>query len=123
MKELILEANLKNLDTVIDFVSVELESNNFPAIIRDQIAIAAEEVFVNIANYAYTPETGTVRLCIEISTGELRMTFQDSGKPYNPLDKLEPDFTLPVKDRPIGGLGIFMVKKLWIRYNTDMKTV
>ena len=103
-----------NIDTVIYFVFAELESKNFDENLQNQIAVATEEIFVNIANYAYAPQTGTVRLCVEVSqgSGELRITFEDSGKPYNPLDNPEPDLSLPVEERSIGGLGVFMVKNI-----------
>ena len=112
MKELAVDAVLGNIDRVIDFIIEELERNNLTDIMLNEIAIAAEEVFTNIANYAYTEETGKVRLCVDINDNELRITFEDSGKPYNPLDTPEPDITLSAKERPIGGLGIFMVKKI-----------
>ena len=112
MKELILDAVLENIDTVIDFVCTALASCNVNDSIQNELAVAAEEVFVNISNYAYAPQTGTVRLCIEVTDGQVRMRFEDSGNPYNPLDRLDPDLTLPVDERPIGGLGIFMVKNI-----------
>jgi len=78
-----------------------------------QMDVAVEEIFVNIANYAYAPGVGQARIRIEI-TGEPRMvqvTFIDSGVPYDPLAKPDPDVTLSAEERQIGGLGIFMVKK------------
>ena len=112
MKEIVLDATLENIDTMIDFVCAELESTNTADVMQNQIAVAAEEIFTNIANYAYTSTAGTVRLCIDVVCGELRITFEDSGKPYNPLDKPEPELALPINERPIGGLGVFMVKKI-----------
>jgi anti-sigma regulatory factor (Ser/Thr protein kinase) len=72
-----------------------------------------EEVYVNIAHYAYNPEIGgvTIRVQIEEEPLEIILTFIDKGKPYDPLAKEDPDVTLAVEDRQIGGLGIFMVKK------------
>lgn len=112
MKELQLDAVLENLDTVLDFLNAELEAMECSPKMQNQIAIAAEEVFVNIARYAYNPETGPARLRFEASAGELRLIFEDSGKPYNPLERADPDITASAQDRPIGGLGIFMVKKI-----------
>ena len=73
--------------------------------------MAVEEIFVNIANYAYDNEPGDV--WISVSTDELGATveFRDSGVPFDPLQKEDPDITLSAEKRPIGGLGIFMVKK------------
>ena len=68
-----------------------------------QIDLAVEEIFVNIANYAYRP--------VRENPLEVTLTFLDSGAPYDPLAKEDPDITLDVKDRQIGGLGIFLVKQ------------
>jgi anti-sigma regulatory factor (Ser/Thr protein kinase) len=70
-----------------------------------------EEAYVNVASYAYTPGTGPVTLKVEKSASEIRITFLDSGVPFNPLEKEDPDVSLPASERQIGGLGIFMVKK------------
>ena len=112
MKELKLDAIPENLDTVLDFVNTELAAIDCSPKSQNQIAIAVEEVFVNIASYAYNPEIGPARVCASLNGGELRLVFEDSGKPYNPLEKADPDITARAEDRPIGGLGIFMVKKI-----------
>ena len=112
MKELKLDAVPENLDKVLVFINTELEAIDCPPKTQNQIAIAAEEVFVNIAHYAYNPEVGPARVCVSLNGGELRLVFEDSGKPYNPLEKADPDITARAEDRPIGGLGIFMVKKI-----------
>ena len=78
-----------------------------------QVDVAVEEIFVNIAHYAYAPGTGAATVQAEASaeTKTLTVTFIDSGVPYNPLEKPDPDVTLSAEDRQIGGLGIYMVKK------------
>ena len=78
-----------------------------------QLDIAVEELFVNIANYAYVPDTGkaTIRLEINEEPLSVSITFIDNGVPYDPLAKADPDITLSAEERAIGGLGIFMVKK------------
>lgn len=78
-----------------------------------QIDIAVEELFVNIAHYAYAPDTGMAAVCVEkdVEKKKISITFRDRGKPYNPLEKTDPDVTLSAEERSIGGLGIFMVKK------------
>jgi len=110
MKELIVEAILENLDTVTDFINAELEEIDCPMKLQMQIAVAVEEIFVNIANYAYNPEVGGVTIRISVGD-EVTIEFEDKGKPYNPLEKDDPDITLSAEERDIGGLGIFMVKK------------
>lgn len=112
MKELQLDAVIENLDAVLSFINAELEAMDCSLKIQNQIALAAEEIFVNIANYAYNPETGHARVRVKASGGELRLIFEDSGKPYNPLAKPDPDITGSAHERPIGGLGILMVKNI-----------
>ena len=78
-----------------------------------QLCVAAEEIFVNIASYAYAPGTGkaTVRVAIEEEPRRAIVTFLDSGTPFDPLAREDPDVTLSAEERQIGGLGIFMTKK------------
>ena len=100
---------------MLQFVQAELDQISCPPKICNQIAIAVEEIFVNIANYAYRPDVGDATIRCQISTkGQPQITieFLDSGKPYDPLKNAEPDTTLPAEERRIGGLGIFMVKRL-----------
>lgn len=113
MKELDIEATLENLDKVMAFVDEELEVVGCSMKAQMQIDIAVEEVYVNIANYAYNPTVGgvTIRVMIEENPLSVVLTFIDEGKPYDPLAKEDPDVTLAAEDRQIGGLGIFMVKK------------
>ncbi|MDR3130339.1 MAG: SpoIIE family protein phosphatase [Treponema sp.] len=105
-------ALLENLETVQNFVTKELEKRRCSARIQSQICIAVEEIFVNIANYAYHPEIGVAVLRVTLSGDEICFEFEDEGKPYNPLEKADPDITAAAEERPIGGLGIFMVKKI-----------
>ena len=111
MKELIVEANIKNLDEVIDFFYGELERNACPSELLNNIVLAVEEVFVNIVNYAYQPSSGSVALSIDVGR-EAVLRFEDIGKPYNPLDHPDPDLNKPLMEREIGGLGIFLVKTI-----------
>jgi len=113
MRELNVEALVDNLDTVISFVDEELDKLETSVKIRTQIDIAVEELFVNIAHYAYNPQTGpaTVRVEVEQDPLAISITFIDKGVPYDPLAKADPDVTLSADERAIGGLGIFMVKK------------
>ena len=113
MDVLKIEAALDNLDEVLAFVDQRLEENDCPMKVQTQIDIAVEEIFVNIASYAYSPEKGNAEIGVEVSYDPLEVTirFADRGIPYDPLAKEDPDITLPAEERPIGGLGIYMVKK------------
>lgn len=111
--EIEIEALTDNLQTVLDFVDEHLESMGASMKAQMQIDVAVEELFVNIAHYAYAPNTGIAVIQVEEDKEkhQISITFADKGKPYNPLEKPDPDVTLSADDREIGGLGIFMVKK------------
>ena len=112
MKELTVEADRKNLLAVQTFIDEELEAADCPMATQIAIDVAVEELFVNIADYAYGEEAGTVTVQVDLHEEPLaaEITFIDSGKQYDPLAKPDPDVTLAAKDRKKGGLGIFMVK-------------
>jgi len=111
--ELDIEATEENLDTVTAFVDERLEKVGCSMKSQMQIDLAVEEIFVNIAKYAYKPDKGraTVRVEVNDDPVQVKITFLDHGKPYDPLAKEDPDVTLSADDRPVGGLGIFMVKQ------------
>ena len=113
MKELDIEAKVENLNTVIGFVDEQLENFECPMKVQMQIDLAVEEIFVNIANYAYDPSIGSATVRTEVSPDgrQVSITFIDQGVPYDPLAKEDPDTSLPLEERGIGGLGIFLVKK------------
>ena len=113
MKELKLAATVENIEVVTDFVNEQLEALDCPMKAQMQIDIAIDELFGNIAHYAYKPEVGDATVCIEVIDDPLAViiTFIDNGVPYDPLAKADPDVTLSAEEREIGGLGIFMVKK------------
>ncbi len=111
--EIELEAKSDNLAKVLAFVDSHLEEAGCPMKTQMQIDVAVEEIFVNVATYAYAPGDGTVRICIkrQKDPASVTITFTDRGVPYDPLKKEDPDITLSAEERSIGGLGIFMVKQ------------
>ena len=113
MKELKLEAKTENLQDVLDFIDGALESVDCPMKIQMQIDVAVEEMYVNVAHYAYAPETGEVTITIDVEStpGKAVITLTDRGVPFDPTAKEDPDVTLSAAERQIGGLGIYMVKK------------
>ena len=113
MKELTIAATVENIETVTDFVNEQLEALDCPIKAQMQIAIAIDELFGNIAHYAYNPEIGKATVRVEVIEDPLAVTitFIDNGVPYDPLAKADPDTTLSAEERDIGGLGIYMVKK------------
>ena len=112
--ELTVEAAAQNLQMVQDYIDEKLDAAGCPLDTKMQVDTAAEEIFGNIAYYAYAPDKGdvSVRALVSDDPRAVLITFTDYGKPYNPLEKTDPDVTLPRGERQIGGLGIFMTKKL-----------
>ena len=113
MKELTIAATVNNIETVTNFVNEQLEALDCPMKAQTQIDIAIDELFGNIAYYAYNPEVGDATVRVEVTKEPLAViiTFIDKGIPYDPLAKEDPDITLSAEERQIGGLGIYMVKK------------
>ena len=114
MDELEVEADSKHLDTVLKFIDEHLGSVGCPDETRTSIDIAVEEVFVNIAHYAYRDmPQGKAWIKIGFDKDPLVMflRFIDTGRPFDPVAKPDPDVTQNAEDRKIGGLGIYMVKK------------
>ena len=109
--ELELEAARENLDEVQAFINERLDAVGCAPKERMQIGVAAEEVFVNIAQYAYAPDRGSAVVRVEVSGAPVAVaiTFVDHGTPYDPLARTGTDSIRSAED---GGLGIFMMKTL-----------
>ena len=113
MKELTIAATVENIETVTDFVNEQLEALDCPMKAQMQIDIAIDELFGNIAHYAYNPDVGDATVRVEVTKEPLAVviTFIDKGVPYDPLAKADPNITLSAEEREIGGLGIYITKK------------
>lgn len=113
MTELTVDAVVENLNQVLAFVDERLEALDCPVRTQMQIDVAVEELFVNIAHYAYDSGVGQATVRVETFVDPLRVeiTLLDHGVPYDPLAREDPDVTLSAEERGIGGLGIYMVKK------------
>jgi anti-sigma regulatory factor (Ser/Thr protein kinase) len=106
-------ATVDNLDTLLDWMDELLMQCNFKGSSKVQLDISVEEIYINICNYAYDEGGGKAFVEFDAACDPLKViiTFEDMGKPYDPLLHEDPDIELPLKDRKIGGLGIFMTKK------------
>lgn len=113
MKSIIVPAAKEQLEAVQAFVEEELETRDSAPKARVQLSIAIEEIFINIASYAYGSEAGEVEVCVEIRENPLRIMvrFSDQGKPFDPLAKEDADTSPGALERRVGGLGILIVKK------------
>ena len=123
--ELKIAADDKNLETVLDFIH-KLLPPDCETDLMYKIDVAAEEIFVNIAHYAYKDklpagEFGQALITCTYEDELLTIIFRDQGVPFNPLDRPDPDITLSAEDRSIGGVGIFLTKKYMdkVEYNYE----
>ena len=114
MSQLDVLAVRDNLPRVLEFVEEQLAGYGCGMKTSYEINLAVEEIYVNIASYAYDKDPGSAVIVADILTDPLSLVlvFKDSGTPYNPLLKEDPDTGIPLKERKAGGLGIYMVKKL-----------
>ena len=111
MKNLEVIAEVERLEEVQALADSVLEEMECPMKVQMQIDIAIEELFVNIAMYAYPEGPGKAWLEAGSEGNTFIMRFTDEGIPFDPLKKNDPDITLSAEERGIGGLGIYMVKK------------
>ena len=106
-------AKTEALPDILGFVEETLEGFGCPMKIQMAVCVAIEEVFVNVAHYAYGDGEGDMNLGVGFDEGNRTVTFRmtDKGIPFDPLKKPDPDITLSAEEREIGGLGIFITKK------------
>lgn len=103
-------AKTEYLDNVLEFVNALLEEKGCSMRAQLELDIAIEELFVNIASYAYRPKEGPVTIQVLFEEKMVSIVFIDEGKPYNPWEREDPDVTLSAEERQIGGLGVYLVK-------------
>lgn len=102
----------EQLDAALDFVEKTLAETNVAVKLRTPFMVATDEIFTNIAYYAYPDGPGTVELSFDINPDCVSLTFADSGLQHDPLAHPDPDVTLSADERDVGGLGIYLVKSL-----------
>lgn len=114
MDKIVLESKIENIKKVIEFVNSKIENYNFNEKAKVEIEIAIDELFGNIAKYAYGEDSGSVEVQATVKENPLQVeiTFIDSGIKYNPLEREMPDIDVNIHERKIGGLGIFITRKL-----------
>ena len=115
--ELKVKASDESLPSVNNFIHSLLPSA-CDEMILNQIDLAVEEIFVNIAHYSGS-EQAIINCSFE--NDKLEITFKDNGVPFNPLAKADPDLTLNAEEREIGGLGIFLTKKFMDTFSYEYK--
>jgi sigma-B regulation protein RsbU (phosphoserine phosphatase) len=114
-KSISLKADIACLDELNVFIGGELDNSGCPAPVRGKIELAAEEVFVNIARYAYGDQNTGGEVTVDCRTepvrGTMTLAFRDSGNAFNPLEYPQPDISLPLEERQPGGMGLLIVRK------------
>ena len=124
MPEITIPANLDRLGAVFEFIGGAMQNAGINAKHQNNINVAVEEIFLNIAKYAYPEKEGAVTIKLPVFPGKFSVEFSDGGIPYNPIAKSDPDMSLSAAEREIGGLGIFMAKKMMdhveYRYENNM---
>ncbi len=123
MIEKTFEATIENITHVTAFIDEQLETVDCTPKVQMSIDVVIDEIFGNIANYAYAPGKGeaTVRFEYDEEAGMIYLTFIDGGMPFDPLMSEDPDVTLSAEERSIGGLGIYMTKKLMDEVHYEYK--
>lgn len=121
MVEKSFSAKKENLSQVLEFLESELEQHECNPKITISLSVAIEELFVNVASYAYPNSEGSVIFEVDFVDNDVLIVMKDSGIEFNPLDKEDPDITLSAEERDIGGLGIFMVKKTMDQMSYERK--
>ncbi len=108
------KADRNEMGNIITFINGLLEKSGWDELLMPAIDIAAEEIFVNIASYAYPEDykgDRYARIECDVDENKGSFLFADAGLPYNPLEREDPDITLSAEERGIGGLGIYIVKQ------------
>ena len=107
--KLVLDATPESADEVRDFFDAFCEKHEVPFKAATKIMVMVDEIYSNIINYSGASKAVVTA---EYGDGKVIMSYQDNGIAYDPLAKDDPDITLSAEERGIGGLGIFMVKKM-----------
>ena len=122
-------ATSSGLQTLLSFTETWLSKTGISPENQYDILIIVEELTVNIVNYAYDEIPGKITLSLELldDSAILRLNLSDTGRPFNPLDYDDPKLSESIEERPVGGLGIFIIKsladKLKYEYNTKQNQI
>lgn len=115
-KTLTVDATNENLDRVLMFLETNLEEFECPMKLTNKLMVCAEEIYINVASYAYKDGQGKCDISMDTSDEDgkrkLSISIHDTGEEFNPLLHEDPDITLSADERGIGGLGILMVKNI-----------
>jgi sigma-B regulation protein RsbU (phosphoserine phosphatase) len=116
------KAEIMQAEKMFEDINEVMKKHQVPAATIDQVDVCAEEIFSNICIHGQVMDED-VRLILEITEKQISLTFFDKGKKFDPFKRVDPDIHLSAKERPIGGLGLFMVKKIMdnVKYSYQEK--
>jgi anti-sigma regulatory factor (Ser/Thr protein kinase) len=119
MADIIMPANMENFDRLMEFIQVEAKNAGFDNELVNKIRLACEEIIINVINYAYPDKEGDIEIKCDSDKEDngFLIKITDWGAPFNPLSKSEPDINAPAEKREIGGLGIFLVRKVMDKFD------
>ena len=119
-KTIVLHNDTKEVSLLATFVDEVCEKLGFDPAVTMQMNLAIEEAVVNVMDYAYPKGTkGDITIEAQANNQRLKFTIIDSGKPFDPTVKADADITLSAEERPIGGLGIYLVRQLMDSINYE----
>lgn len=121
MEELRLDSSIENVDRLISVLDQQLEAVDCPMKAQLQLDVAVEEIYSNISHYAYDEKMGQVYVLLDINGERATITFEDEGRPFNPLDIEAPDIEASAQSEKMGGLGIYMVRQSMDKVNYQYK--
>ena len=106
------EANIDNYDELCSWIEKTRAEWNISKELANKIDICVEEIFANILHYAYSDKVGVFEVEFKKTEDNIILEFQDEGVVFNPLDKPDPNLHLPPEKKALGGLGIYLTKKM-----------
>lgn len=112
VRRITVPATLENLEALTGMVAEFLREHGFPEQSIFETDLAVDEACTNVIRYAYAPEEGEVTVVCTVTSGGATVCITDSGRPFNPLDVAAPDLSGSIEDRPIGGLGVHLIRSL-----------
>lgn len=112
MESLRLPARSEALESACSFVVERMRRWNLAPALVLKVELVLEEVLTNIVKYAYPGAAGMMEVSCSLEDERMRLIFRDWGRPFNPLEKEPPTLSPDINERPVGGLGIFLVQRL-----------
>lgn len=112
-KTLVIRNEIDELNRLVVFLEELEEEWELPMALVSSVNLALEEALSNIIFYAFDKGTkNEISIEFKLEGTEMEIVLTDSGKPYDPTQKDDPDINLPAEERPIGGLGVFLIKQI-----------